>query len=182
MVLTQSLPLMASISRNLHPLEVNPDTNEVYLRLPPPYINIIITPPRPSDAPIIVKYLNDSRVYKTLDGPPYPYLLEHAESWLSTVSTESADILSELNGTNKQQSENEESVRFASLPYVDGCPVRALREVQEDGTDLFIGDITITRCGRFDYIRDKTQETKLVSYNESLSVGDPNIIWEFGGT
>ncbi len=28
----------------------------------------------------------------------------------------------------------------------DGCPVRFLREIKEDGTELFIGDIGIYRC------------------------------------
>lgn len=30
-----------------------------------------------------------------------------------------------------------------TLKIVDGCPVRAIREVKEDGTDVFIGDIEI---------------------------------------
>lgn len=65
-------------------------------------------------------------------------------------------------------------------------PVRAIREVQEDGTDLYIGDIGISRCGygelmdlnRVDW--ENASERKKV--NDSLELGDPRILWAIGGT
>ncbi|KAF7347350.1 N-acetyltransferase domain-containing protein [Mycena venus] len=57
----------------LHPLEVNPKTGEPFLRLLA-HKNIILTPPRLSDAPFIISILNDERVYPWLSSPPYPYL------------------------------------------------------------------------------------------------------------
>ena len=40
-----------------------------------------------------------------------------------------------------------ESARDKSeLIITDGCPVRYLREIKEDGTELFIGEIGIYRC------------------------------------
>jgi hypothetical protein len=65
----------------LRPLELNDRTGEPFLRLPAPFQNIIITPPRSEDVPSIVRALNDPRVYKTLSGPPFPYLEEHATAW-----------------------------------------------------------------------------------------------------
>ena len=33
-----------------------------------------------------------------------------------------------------------------TLKIVKGCPVRYLREVKEDGLDIFIGSLDITTC------------------------------------
>jgi hypothetical protein len=62
----------------MNALRANPTTGEVFLRLPAPHENIIITPPRESDAADLVLILNDPRVYKFLVGPPIPYRLHHA--------------------------------------------------------------------------------------------------------
>jgi hypothetical protein len=61
----------------MNALRANPTTGEVFLRLPAPHENIIITPPRESDAADLVLILNDTRVYKFLVGPPIPYRLHH---------------------------------------------------------------------------------------------------------
>ncbi|KAJ7242581.1 acyl-CoA N-acyltransferase [Mycena haematopus] len=92
----------------LHPLEVNPKTGEPFLRLLS-HKNIILTPPRLSDAPFLIPLLNDERVIHWLSSPPYPYLPEHAEWFLNHIKP--------------------------ILKIVDGCPVRTIREVREDGTE-----------------------------------------------
>lgn len=160
------------IVRQLHPLQINPVTKEVFLRLPAPHENIIITPPRLDDAPLVVGYLNDPRVYKKLESAPYPYLPEHAEMWQSSVKKESDSLLKDL----YDAADNNRA------PIVSrGCPVRSLREIKEDGSDLFIGDISIDRAGRFTYLRDAESEAQKIEHNKSLPTGDPEIIWDIGG-
>jgi len=157
--------------RHLHPLLVDPLTGEPYLRLPKPLDDIIITPPRLSDAPSLVHNLNDPSVCKWLETPPYPYLPEHADYWLSIVMKSSDDILRELAEAGEGQADS-------PLPAVGGCPVRHLREVKEDGTDVFIGTIEIRRCcfqGEDPQTRDRLQKE-----NAERAVGDPDIVWCIG--
>ncbi|KAL1969994.1 hypothetical protein VTN77DRAFT_6399 [Rasamsonia byssochlamydoides] len=104
------------------PLEQNPLTGELFLRLPPPHANIIITPPRPrtrastpqshsrddhhddydttddadSDESIIVSAMNDPRVYPFLESPPFPYKREHAVDYIRRVDEECRRILSSI--------------------------------------------------------------------------------------
>ena len=74
----------------------------------------------------------------------------------------------------------------ATLKVVGECPVRAIREVQEDGSDIYIGDIGISRCKYGELIVlhgmewENGPESKEV--NDSLEVGDPRILWAIGGT
>ncbi|KAH8119298.1 GNAT domain-containing protein [Phellopilus nigrolimitatus] len=170
--------MSAPLLRQLHPLKIKPKTNEVYLQLAAPLQNIIITPPRLSDAPAITQILNDPRVYKTLEGPPCPYLLEHAESWITSVKKESDVVLKALEDVAEKERQIEHGA--AGLVVVNGCPVRALREVQDDGTDIFLGDIGISRCVRFHYLRNEGEEAALVTRNAALATGDPEIIWTIG--
>ncbi|KAJ6520390.1 acyl-CoA N-acyltransferase [Mycena sanguinolenta] len=122
----------SSLNPQLHPLEANPKTGEPFLRLLS-YKNIILTPPRLSDAPLFIPLLNDERVYHWLSSPPYPYLPEHADWWLNQIKPASDQILAELADARND----------ATLKIVDACPVRIIREVQEDGTEIFLGDICI---------------------------------------
>lgn len=161
----------ARLSRQLFPLLLNPVTQEPYLRLPSPHENIIITPPRLTDAHTVIGYMNDPKVYETLEGPPYPYLPEHADFWLNMVKKESDDILKELYDAAEKDSEP---------IFVGGCPVRSLREVKEDGSDVFIGDIGVFRARRFSHHRDEEKEAELLEKNKTLPVGSPEIVWEIG--
>ena len=74
----------------------------------------------------------------------------------------------------------------ATVKVVGEFPVRAIREVQEDGTDLYIGDIGISRCGYGELISlngvdwENASERKRI--NDSLELGDPRILWAIGGT
>lgn len=55
------------------PFEFDEKTKEPFIRLAK-HPNIIITPPRLSDAPALINLLNDERVVEWLSGPPFPYL------------------------------------------------------------------------------------------------------------
>jgi len=122
-----------------------------FLRLPKPLDKIIVTPPRLSDIDTIVKYLNDPRIYKSLDGVHHP------------------DIIWE----QIKQSDSDGRRVF------DGCPVRSIREVNEDGSQTFLGDCGISRWGYHDVI-DKVEREKLAKENQEREVGDPQIIWMIG--
>ncbi|KAH9835900.1 acyl-CoA N-acyltransferase [Rhodofomes roseus] len=151
----------------LHPLQVNPTTGEPYLRLPSPHDNIIITPPRMSDVDAAMRNLNDRKVVDWLSSPPYPYLQSHAESRLTMVTKESDAILADLEADDPEQS-------GGSLKIVGACPVHALREVAEDGTETLIGDVHLRRCA---LVHEGAEQTVSCEENAARAVGDPSIIW-----
>ena len=164
---------MTSLIDQLSPLERNPNTDEVFLRLPPPHQNFILTPPRESDKEALLTHLNDERVYKWLAGPPFPYTRKDADYWIGLVKQETDAVLEDLlNASNRGET---------SLSCVNGCPVRMIREILEDGSDKFAGDIGISRCGEFRYLRDPDAQKVLEEQNAKRPVGDPEIIWDFGG-
>lgn len=68
---------------------------------------------------------------------------------------------------------------------VGHCPVRSLREVKDDGTDIYIGDLTVMRCIHGELmgsgVVDWANKEVLEERNNSIAVGDPSIIWGMGG-
>ena len=73
------------------------------------------------------------------------------------------------------------------LITVGECPVRAIREIKEDGQDVYLGDIGISRCleGRLLALPDReASEERMQEYidcNSQRKVGDADIIWTIGG-
>ena len=64
--------------------------------------------------------------------------------------------------------------------------MRSIREVKDDGTDMFLGDIDCYRCN-YEELNETTEEEKtkknsLVDANAAKQTGDPSIIWTFGST
>lgn len=111
----------------------------------------------------MTKNMNDPRVYEYLAGPPFPYKLEeHGIRWVGRAMDESGRLFWEMeDGGGK---------------WVDGCPVHSIREMQEDGTDVYIGDITIRR-------EDPANAwARAEKDNLSKAVGDPTILWSIGGS
>ncbi|KAK0481810.1 hypothetical protein IW261DRAFT_1583758 [Armillaria novae-zelandiae] len=159
-------------NRQLYPLEVNTHGEPFLCLKARP--NIILTPPRLTDASALMEVLNDDNVCRWLSDPPYPYLQEHADYWLSQVKLLSDKILEELDSARDE----------ALLRIVDDCPVRYIREVREDGTDVFIGDVAIIRCTMMDLTTSSeiSQEEKdrLLVENISRPAGDPKIVWTIG--
>ncbi|EMD41855.1 hypothetical protein CERSUDRAFT_110415 [Gelatoporia subvermispora B] len=157
--------------RMLHPLLINAHTKEPYLQLPGRLHNIIITPPRMSDAAPLISVLNDPAVCNWLEAPPYPYLPEHADWWLTNEVKKADEMMRRLMDTETLELDG-------PLPVVDGCPVSHLREIQEDGTDTFLGAISFRRCcfqGEEPELRSRLQKE-----NDERLVGDPQIIWCIG--
>jgi len=68
------------------------------------------------------------------------------------------------------------------LKVVDSCPVRSIREVKADGTDVFLGDIGVDRCANEELDDDNAdKENSLVDANMAKQTGDPSIVWTIGG-
>ncbi|KAG6811572.1 hypothetical protein H0H92_006821 [Tricholoma furcatifolium] len=163
-------------NHQLHPLKVNPLTGEPFLTLRN-HPNIILTPPRPEDVALWPPIMNDPRIYEWLGNPPIPYLASHAEEWYEKIKDMSDASLSAL-----------EAARDASEPIlVEHSPVRAIREVNEDGSDTYLGDIGLIRTkeGKFlvspNEYENEEKKTQCLADNNALPLGDPNIVWSFGG-
>lgn len=161
---------------------LNPVTNEPYLPLEEPFHNIIITPPRPdTDAEAIVPTFNDPRVHTWCPGTKIPYTLEHAANWIKLCKKKSDSIFEEL---RRVESDNEQELEHqkgpTGLKLVSGCPVRIIREVKEDGNDVYIGNVG---CMRNDYwhIVDRDEAARLTEVNYARKLGDPEILWHMGG-
>ncbi|EPQ60328.1 acetyltransferase, GNAT family [Gloeophyllum trabeum ATCC 11539] len=158
-------------SSQLHPLQVNVETGEPYLRLPAPHQNVIITPIRFADEAAIVQYMNDPRVYENLSSIPQPYTRENAQEWVKRVKARSDELLQEL-----KRSDEHADRRAKAL---DGCPVMTIREVQEDGQDIFIGDLSVLRSA-FVEVADPEERARLSRENKARAVGDPEIVFTMG--
>ncbi|KAH7914750.1 hypothetical protein BJ138DRAFT_1123244 [Hygrophoropsis aurantiaca] len=163
---------MKTMPDQLYPLEVNPTTGEPFLRLPAPNENIIITPPRLSDELLFAPIINHAEVSVWLEGPPIPYLDEYALPWLTLIKEQSDSVLKELR-------EEEQRNPDGPLKLVGGCPVRHLREVLADGSDVYIGDIGINRA-QLEEVIDKEERAKKLEENNAKKIGDPTIRWTFG--
>jgi len=79
-----------------------------------------------------------------------------------------------------------EDAKDNPIPITVGdCPVRSLREVKDDGTDIYIGDLEVCRCMHGELMGqgavDWANKEALEAENNSISVGDPSIIWSMGG-
>ncbi|KIM88725.1 hypothetical protein PILCRDRAFT_813697 [Piloderma croceum F 1598] len=162
------------VNRQLSPLQVNPRNGEPFLQLPSPHEHIIITPLRLTDKPAIIDIMNDKRVSQWLEGPPYPYLQEHADLWVD-ANKEVCDVaIRELEEENRIHP-------GGPLKVVESCPVRSIREVKADGTDVFLGDIRVDRCANEELDDDNAdKENSLVDANMAKQTGDPSIVWTIG--
>ncbi|KAG6842418.1 hypothetical protein C0991_007548 [Blastosporella zonata] len=163
-------------NHQLHPLEVNSLTGEPFLRLRN-HKNIILTPPRAEDVALCIPIMNDPCIYEWLSSPPFPYTAEHAEAWYKKIKTQSDDTLAAL-----------EAARETAEPILVGAsPVRVIREVKDDGTDVYLGDIGVARVHDGKLLAPPSEavdEEKIAKYleaNIALSVGDENIVWTIGG-
>jgi len=157
----------------LHPLEINSKTKEPFLRLRK-HKNIILTPPRWEDASSLVSILNDPLVHEWLSGPPYPYTLDHGNEFIGWKKNIAEETLKELHDVKDDP----------TLKFVKECPVSYLREVKEDGSDVFIGSLALTTCLYGELMGpdglDWENKKKLEDENNKLKAGDARIVWSFG--
>lgn len=165
---------MASV--DLLPLRFKPTTGEPFIPFAAPYENFILTPPRLSDVDTNYNLMNDPKIIRTLEGPPYPYLQTHAVEWVNTITKQAEDDLREF-----REAAAAPRSSGGARKFVGSCPVRYIREVKEDGTDVMIGDVWIHRCGYPDVV-DATEKARLTKENEAREVGDADLMWCIGST
>lgn len=158
---------------SVSPLQYNSRTGEPFIRLPSPHENLILTPPRPSDVAANYSLMTDQKVYRMLSGPPFPYLESHAIGWIDMITTHAAEAMREF-----QEAEAAER-STGTKRFVGTCPVRYIREVQEDGSDVFLGDIDVHRC-QFPDVKDPDEQARLAGENNARELGDPDIAWCIG--
>ncbi|KAJ7708904.1 GNAT domain-containing protein [Mycena rosella] len=151
----------------MNALEFNAATGEPFLRLPAPFTNIIITPPPMSDVEPSIAILNNPAVGIWMGpmGAGPAYTASKAEQWLTKVKAETDIVMQE--------------VRSATSGPFSGCPVRHIREVREDGTDVFIGDLGFARSS-WTEVLDADEKARLAAENNARAVGDPDIVWHVG--
>jgi RimJ/RimL family protein N-acetyltransferase len=149
--------------------EVDVLTKEPFLRLPAAHTNIILTPPRLSDAETIVDILNDPHVYPTLEGPPFPYEHRFAIEWLSKAKEDTDRVWERV-----QEAASDKKGLY------EGSPVRIIRQVNQDGSQTFLGDCRISRWDYSDVEKGEERD-RLVVENLNRQLGDAEIIWSIGG-
>ncbi|TCD65676.1 hypothetical protein EIP91_002303 [Steccherinum ochraceum] len=154
----------------LHPLEIDPNTGEPFLRLPAPRTNIIITPPRPTDVPGLVALYNDPELAQWLNSIPHPFLEEHAEPRLARMIASSEVVMKEIQAA-------EAAFPEGPLQFIGGCPVTALREVKPDGTQVYIGDVKVRRCLFVHLGLEEPERLQVMEANDARPVGDESIVW-----
>lgn len=102
---------------------------------------------------------------------------EHAEVWYNVVKPPSDAVLAELE-TAKDKTE---------LITVGHCPVQAIREVLDNGQDVYLGDINFTRLrdgkllGPSGVEVNAEQAPRYAAENAGRAIGDPDIVWTVGG-
>lgn len=73
------------------------------------------------------------------------------------------------------------------MTIVDCCPVQAIREVLDNGEDVYIGDISFKRLGDGkllgppDIEIDDELALRYAAENAERAIGDPDIVWTVGG-
>lgn len=169
-------------------------TRESYLQLPAPCANIIITPHREHQieetAAAMTEILNDPRVNFWLQGPPYPFLLEHGQDWVRKRSAENKALLSilqqEFEISRSQQQSNSPSGQ-EKQEFFDQCPFVCIREVtkrdSETGAplqDVLIGDFTLSRYAFYEMQPNSQELTLAQEQNSALPAGHKDIVWGVG--
>ncbi|KAJ7777211.1 GNAT domain-containing protein [Mycena metata] len=149
-------------------LQYNPTTGEPFLRLPPPFSNIIITPPRMSDVEPSVAIMDDPAVAPFMGNRVGQYTPEKAERWLTKLKTQADTLVEELRAGAAETG-----------GPLSGCPVRHIREERADGTDVYIGDVGLVRSG-WPEVKDVEERARRANANNALLAGDPNIAWHIG--
>lgn len=147
-------------------LQINPLTDEPFLRLASPHENIIVTPPRVGDDEHLLTLFSDNRIAAWLYPIPIPFTWAHARAMLQEAKDEAGALLNEIRRLNTEHPDGHPG-------FVGGCPVRCIRKVQNDGTDIFIGYVTVHR-GVYADVLDETERQIVTEENNKKTAGDPS--------
>jgi len=133
--------------------------NEPYLPIPEPFSNFRLTTPRQSDVLEISALFSDVHIARTLVGPAFPYLPIHAQRWLNRERAAAERLFSAYAEGHFLPAE------------MNVCS--ALREVQPDGKEVFVGEISLYYCG--------DEAKRVTPVNESWEEWRTRTkVWEIG--
>ncbi|KAL4247206.1 hypothetical protein ABKN59_007926 [Abortiporus biennis] len=147
-------------------LQYDPITNEPFIRVPHRHANLIVTPPRPSDYIPLIDIMNDPTVYSYLYAPSHPFLESDAIEWIQSSKQECDKVLSNY---SKHELLNPE------IP-IDGSPVNTIREILADGTQKFVGEISLKRSRCLVHLHQPDIMKQKLQENNDRSLGDPDIL------
>lgn len=112
---------------------------------------------------------------RPLEGLSVVELSDHGNEFIGLKRNLMEETLKEL----------EDAKDDPTLKIVKHCLVSYLREVKEDGSDVFIGSVEITTCKNGELMGpdgvDWENKKKKEDENNSLKAGDTRIVWCFGG-
>lgn len=109
----------------------------LFIRLPPPHGNMIITEPHYSDGETVLVDFNNPLIYMNLAGPPFPYTSNDWDERFSRVSKTSSMTMEEWKGVEASR----QKVETGAKKWVGtAVPVTAIREINnETGEEKFLG-------------------------------------------
>ncbi|QQK40944.1 Acetyltransferase, GNAT family [Penicillium digitatum] len=135
------------------------------------------------------EFLNDSRVYDWLQGPPYPFLPEHGADWVKQKLAEQAEVVSTLQKEfeTREIQQGDGSNGPKELELFDRFPFLGIREVTERDPatgvplqDVFIGELTLTRYAFHELQSDGSALALAQKHNDDLPAGHQDIVWSIG--
>lgn len=184
------------------PLKWNSKTREPYLDV---YCasskgvetHIRITPPRiiSDDISINVDILTSPLVYPNVTAP-HPYVAQDAVDFFTMTKKVTDEVIekemlpklsislfsgSEVVGVDQDQEDEAANVVLTDADrfILSSTPIKVIRHVKEDGTDAFIGDVSIFR-NLYRDIPDEKEKERVKTENDEKKPGDPSILWCIG--
>ncbi|KAH7334551.1 hypothetical protein B0J17DRAFT_673842 [Rhizoctonia solani] len=112
--------------------------------------------------------MNNLDMVMNFADPPYPYLQEHCDEWLRDRIREHESALVHMTSIDED------------VEFLDLSPLRHIWEVEKDGTEKFLGEVSLTQEDGFCETRDEEARVAKVNMNANLPPGDPDIVWTFG--
>jgi len=144
-----------------------------FIRLPPPFENIIITPPRYGDGSTVIEIMANPVVYMNLEGPPFPYTQESWQEWYPIIAKLSSDSLAEYYAAEEARKRGEKRWIKTALPV---CMIREVDRAT--GDEKFLGACDVRFRGVPGVENEKRKRMKEI--NEGYEAGDPRIEREIG--
>lgn len=168
--------------------QIDSANGEPYIRLPLPYSSIRITLPRTTDVEPLVAMLNDPQVYPFLSNPIFPVTQQHGLEFITRVkgnceATFREEVWPHLQANSSSDGSvkhGENVIKIPNALVVSENIVETLRETQEDGTEIYLGGVTLQRH-RYTEVEDKEEREALHAENNQKAPGDPSIVWAFAG-
>lgn len=169
------------------PILFDERTNEPYLPLPAPNLHYRLTPARFSDAEDVSRVLVSPRrishplcdarlnlmlrvyllsecqstlsVARNLIGPPFPYPADKCGGWFRMLRSTAVSAFDQLKEGNYQ--------------LLRGSPFCMMREGKDDGTDIYVGEVSIGLC---------EGKKRATSFKEGMEAWRSPAVWSTGGT